>query len=139
MSVLPLLVIGKSFLSLPSNYSLLKGMENNWLACDMNLPRHKGFVSSVLTFLQSITHKLLSFTCSPEPQPKSSSHSLEAGSGFSGIGTLALGTGVNLGLAEEALGFHSSIILPHLCDLPFLVHLCEQGVINLHGVGVWIK
>lgn len=34
---------------------------------------------------------------------------------------------------------HSSITLAPLCDLPFLLRLCKQGVINLHGVGVWIK
>lgn len=49
--MLPLLVIGKFFLWLTFNNSFLKGMENNCSACDVNLPRHKGFFSSGLTFL----------------------------------------------------------------------------------------
>lgn len=34
MSTLPLLVVGKTFLLSDPDYSFLKGMENNWLACD---------------------------------------------------------------------------------------------------------
>lgn len=85
-------------------------------------------VSSVLAFLQSVTHKSLSFTRSLKPQPNSSSHSLEAGGDFRGIGTLALGDGVNLGSTEQVVGFHSVV---HLCDL--------KGIINVHGLRVWSK
>ena len=107
--MLPLLVMGELFLLLTFHYPPLKGMENNWLAWDMNLPRRK--VSSVLPFLQPITHKLISFTSSLEPQPKGSFHSLEGGGGFSGGGTLAPRDGINLWLTEEASGFQCSITL----------------------------
>ena len=45
MSMLPLLVTEKFSLCLTSNYFFLKGMENNWLACDANLRGPKAFVS----------------------------------------------------------------------------------------------
>lgn len=67
----------------------------------------------MFAFLHSVIHKSLSFTCSLEPLPNSSFHSLEAGGDFRGAGILALGDGVKLRSTEEAVGFHSIV---HLCD-----------------------
>lgn len=87
-----------------------------------------------LLCLLSCSQSPISFTFSLEPQPNSSSHSLEAGGGFNDIGTLTLADGVNLGSIEEAEGFHSGITLVQSVTYSFL-SVCKKGIINLpHGI-----